>query len=198
MLVWTVLFPFIGPGFRCGCNKITDFARLLGISQLFCQVIPKKVLATDEYFSRTNNRVFCFHSWFYFISSQLTELCVYMPQHCNGVDLLCRDFVIVWNRGIINQHVCCLQSCKGSFGIVCCKFLEVCFPLFDSSLTPYLGIYFYTLYVRAVMRLLVLFDQTLNFSEDSFLSHRFWATSANSFWASSRVASSSSQLLAKS
>ena len=56
-----------------------------------------------------------FSDGFISISSQLGKLCVYMLQHCNGVNLLCHDFDIFWKKGIINQHVCGLQSCKCSF-----------------------------------------------------------------------------------
>lgn len=56
-----------------------------------------------------------FSDGFISIPSQLGKLCVYMLQHCNGVNLLCHDFDIVWKKGIVNQHVCGLQSCKCSF-----------------------------------------------------------------------------------
>ena len=39
-----------------------------------------------------------FSDGFISISSQLGKLCVYMLQHCNGVNLLCHDFDIVWKK----------------------------------------------------------------------------------------------------
>ena len=73
-----------------------------------------------------------FSDGFISISSQLGELCVYMLQHCNGVNLLCHDFDIVSISRDLLLYPLCQSSFDQTFNFFGGQFLV---PLFLSNIS---------------------------------------------------------------
>ena len=117
-----MLFPFIGPGYRCECNRITDFVRLFGISQLFCQVIPNRywllmgtsVEQMGEYSAFSDGFMSSLRNW---------ASCVFTYPNIAMLSTCCDMILILSGKEelLINMFVVC-KVAKVVLRITCCKF----------------------------------------------------------------------------